>query len=105
MPNTTDNPYDDSPPTGPEEAPPAAEETPPADESQQEQGEAETTVVPKAFFGEEVKPGDTCTIRVESVGENEVVVTYEGEPGKEEGQESGRYGPGGPPSELRDLME
>ena len=36
-----------------------------------------TSILPKSFFGHEVKPGDTCTVRVTAVHEDDVECEYE----------------------------
>ena len=40
--------------------------------------DSKTSILPKSFFGGEVKPGDTCTVRVEAVHEDDVECSYEG---------------------------
>jgi hypothetical protein len=37
-----------------------------------------TSILPKSFFGGEVNPGDTCTVRVTAVHEDDVECEYEG---------------------------
>ena len=46
--------------------------------SSDSQGSEKTSILPKSFFGGEVKPGDTCTVRVTAVHEDDVECEYEG---------------------------
>lgn len=50
--------------------------------SSDSQGSEKTSILPKSFFGGEVKPGDTCTVRVTAVHENDVECEYEGSEGE-----------------------
>lgn len=78
-PNTTEDLYSDTP-ANPEAA--AAEEAPQPEPEAEAQPEAEggkTAVLPTEFFGGGVKPGDTCTVRVVRVHDNQVEVEYETE--------------------------
>jgi hypothetical protein len=40
--------------------------------------DSKTSILPKSFFGGEVNPGDTCTVRVTAVHEDDVECEYEG---------------------------
>jgi hypothetical protein len=50
------------------------------DNPQEEKSETKTALLPLDFFqGKDLKPGDTCTIRVEQVMEDQASVSYMGD--------------------------
>lgn len=68
-----ENYYDDAPePAGAPKA--EGEDAPKSSDSDSQK----TSILPKSFFGGEVKPGDTCTVRVTAVHEDDCEVQYEG---------------------------
>jgi hypothetical protein len=72
MPSTS-NDYDDSPDAAP---------APPDDSKAQD--ESPTALLPKAIFGGEVKPGDTITLQVQQVDENDVICSKAESPENDE---------------------
>jgi hypothetical protein len=60
-----------------DDSPPQGVGAPKAEGEKMDDSE-KTSILPKSFFGGEVKPGDTCTVRVTAVHENDVECEYEG---------------------------
>lgn len=54
---------------------PEKEHAPEEDKGEKEEG-AQTALVPKSLFGEGVKPGTVCRVKIESVHEDEVEVSW-----------------------------
>ena len=68
-----------------EVAEPAAGETKEAPD--QDKSETKTALLPLDFFqGKELKPGDTCTVKVESIEQDQVQVSYVPESEEESGE-------------------
>lgn len=65
--------YDDGPP------PEAANgQQPETEQDDDEKSDGNVSILPKSFFGGDVKPGDTCTVRVEQCHEDDCEVSYVG---------------------------
>ena len=71
-----------------ESAEPAAEETKETSgQEKSEKDETRTALLPMDFFqGKELKPGDTCTVKVESIEQDQVQVSYVAESDEESGE-------------------
>ena len=98
MPGQDSNHYDDSPE-------PAAAPDGGGDDAGKspESDDAKTSILPKSFFGGDVKPGQTCTVRVTQCHENDCEVEYVGD--DDESMEShGAAAPKGD-SEMSSMME
>lgn len=95
--------YSDAPPDT--SAPPAedVEETATPEESEDKSGN--TAVLPTGFFEGDVKPGDTCTVTVVRVHDNQVEVKYDKAAEAEEyGEDVGSEAPP-PQGEMASMME
>lgn len=53
-----------------------------------DEGDYPTAMLPKAMFGDSVNPGDSITLRVEKVDEDNVICCKDDSSGKEEKPES-----------------
>lgn len=87
-------------------APPAEEPQEPQEGDEAEDSGAATALLPTNFFEGDVKPGDTCTVTVVRVHDNQVEVKYDK---SDEGGEGG-YGEEAPaeappPGEMASMME
>lgn len=86
-----DNYYDDSPGSAA-----SGDSSPMAEKPQDgEDDDGKTSILPKSFFHKEVKPGDTCDVRVVAVHDDDVEVECGGE-GEEKPDDDG----GGEPPEA-----
>jgi len=66
-----------------------ADEPEATDNPQEEKSEASTALLPLDFFqGKELKPGDTCTIKIDQVMDDQASVTYLGSDSEEQGETS-----------------
>lgn len=87
-------------------APASDAEAAPAGDTEESDG-ATTAVLPLSFFDEGVQPGDTCTVTVVRVHDDQVEVKYdksaESEESYGEGEEAGAEAP--PPGEMASMME
>lgn len=79
-----------------ESAEPASEEKKESPEQEKsETDETKTGLLPIEFFqGKELKPGDTCTVKVESIEQDQVQVSYVSESETESSAESKPAEPG-----------
>lgn len=56
-------------------------------EEEKSESEATTALLPLDFFqGKELKPGDTCTIKIEQVMDDQVSASYMGSDSEEQGE-------------------
>ena len=78
-----DDYYDDSP------TPAAGGAAPAEPEGDEKDGDNKTSILPKDFFHGDVKPGDTCHIRVTAVHENDVEIQCDHEDEDKSGDDDG----------------
>ena len=104
MPGQDSSLYDDAPA-------PAADADGGGDEGGQksDQDDSKTSILPKSFFGGDVKPGQTCTVRVTQCHETDCQVEYVSTDSDGEGEEDHAPGeepePAAAPSEMSSMME
>jgi hypothetical protein len=99
------NYYDDSPVS---EAGAGSHDDPKQGMGDDEKGDAKTSILPKSFFGHDVKPGDTCSIKVSAVHEDDVeVMPCEGGEEKEPGMDPDEPMPeaASQPNSMASMME
>lgn len=102
MPNpnamATEDYYSDAPDSAPDKS---------ADAPKTDEGEMPVATLPKAMLmGKDFKPGDEIVLKIDSIHDDEVVVSYAPEKPKE-GEGEGAPEPGGPPpdSEMASMMD